>query len=367
VRAPDFRHEELSERRPHMVAPSLASVRCIFVIHHHKPRQPGSDAGLNVTTNCTMRVLQRHGVDCQTWGVRGSDELFRRLEHDRYQARRPLTHVIVHTPNFISPAEFGMLATQWPEIEFVQLNHTGLAYQSIDFHGPQRIREVLELQQTMHNVKVAGNNWRFGWYGLAYGVEPLLLPNLFNVDSFVNPVVARKDHDPLRIGGFGEARPWKNQLITAMAAISIARNLGVQLELYINKDRWPQTWSITQARQELYANLPGAKLIEVEWQPWPRFRRTVQTMDLLINPSFDETFCCVVADGIAEGVPSVVSNAMEWCPQSWQAPALSDPASVAAIGANLLHSRVSAIHDGRRSLTRFVDHGVKLWIDYLTG
>ena len=40
---------------------------------------------------------------------------------------------------------------------------------------------------------------------------------------------------------------------------------------------------------------------------WPRFRDIVRTMDLLFSPSFDETFCVVCADGIAEGVPSVVT------------------------------------------------------------
>jgi hypothetical protein len=87
-------------------------------------------------------------------------------------------------------------------------------------------------------------------------------------------------------------------------------------------------------------------------------------MDLLFSPSFDETFCVVAADGIAEGVPSVVTGALEWTPPSWWCKPY-DPASVANVAMGLLHDR-HAIHEARKALVRHVNDGVSRWIDYLT-
>lgn len=365
ARNPDFRHETVVPRRGHHIAPDLSSVRVIFVIHRNEPKLPGSDSGLGITLSCTMRTLRKHGVDAQSWGVQTFEQLSLKLENEEFRSERKITHVIISTPNFLSPHQFAELALRWHEIDFVMLAHTGLAYMCIDDHGPQKIRELLHLERSTHNIKVAGNSPRFEWFGI-YGVQPLLLPNLYDVDSFVSPVHHRRDHDPLRIGCFGENRPWKNQSVGAEAALSIAKKMGVYLELFVNEDRWNQTWPYSQARQELFDGLRWAKIIKVPWAPWSRFREIVATMDLLISVSFDETFNIVTSDGVAEGVPSVVGNCIEWAPRSWQTVEPFDPASAAAIGMALLHSRESAVHEGRRALVDFVDAGVQRWIRYLT-
>lgn len=364
MRHSDFAHEQQTGRRPHNTAPTLSTVRAVFVIRSYDPQPAGSESGLGVTTYGTMRVLQRHGVHCEGWSVPGAAPLIARLEADN--SLRPITHVIINTPNFALPVEIGEMARRWPTIDFVQLNHTGLAYLCIDDNGPQRIRETLHLQQALGNVRVAGNNPRFAWFGEAYGPKPLILPNLYDYETFVDPVTQRQIHDVVRVGSFGENRPWKNQQIAAMAALSIARRLGVRLELYVNADRWEQTWGFSRARAELLDDHASARLIAVPWSPWSKFRQIVRTMDICLHPSFDETFCCVVADGIAEGVPSVVTSAMEWAPPSWMARDPHDPASVAAVGLSLLHSRIAVVQEGRVALREFVDRGVRRWIDYFT-
>ena len=361
-RVPDFRHEELIPRRPHRTAPTHASVRCIFVNHRSGP---GSGAGLGVTVRATAKVLDRAGIHTNVWNSGSAEQLNTQIEKDQYAAARPITHIVINTFNIILPKQLQQLAEDWPDIRFVQLNHTGLAYMCIDDNGPQRIRKVLDLQMSMPNITVAGNNPRFGWFGL-YGIQPVILPNLYDVESFVMPVAHRRDHDPMRIGTFGENRPWKNFADAAQAALSIAKSLGVQLELYVNTDRWQQTWGYTRARAELFAGLTWAKIIQVPWQDWMSFRHIVSTVDLCINPSFDETFCSVVADAIAVGVPCVTSGCIEWSPPSWQAPQTFAPASVAATGMALLHSQGAAVHDGRQALISYVDVGTAAWIKFLT-
>ena len=53
--------------------------------------------------------------------------------------------------------------------------------------------------------------------------------------------------------------------------------------------------------------------------PWAKFRQLVGSMHLLLQPSFTESFNVVTADGVHQGVPSVVSDAIDWAPARWQA------------------------------------------------
>jgi hypothetical protein len=353
-------------RRPHNVAPALSSTRLILVIRNWA--QKGTyDMGLGVIIGMTMTMLRRRGVQAERWYVRDAEQIFQKLEADEWRrgASRPITHVVINTPGFIQPSSFARLADTYPDIEFVQLNHSGLSYLSIDVNGIANIRDALSLQQSRHNVRVGAVNPRFThWLHAAFSAPQLLLPNLYDTWTYVGPVLQRPVYDPLRIGGFGAGRPWKNQLCAAEAAVALARGMNVSLELYVNSGRDDADRRMVEARQALFKGLPQARLVEVPWGAWPEFTRTVRAMDLLICASFDETFCVVCADGIAQAVPSVVGPAIEWAPLSWRAPP-EDPVVIARVALGLLHGKIEAVHDGRRALDRYVAEGTRLWIDYL--
>ena len=61
------------------------------------------------------------------------------------------------------------------------------------------------------------------------------------------------------------------------------------------------------AIRQMMCGTPHVKLVKNGWQSWPQFRATVRHMHLLLQPSYTKTFNVVTADGVAEGVPSVVS------------------------------------------------------------
>lgn len=356
--------EEGAARRPHNVQPELASARVILAVKNFASIPGVCHIGLGVTATNTMKVLRRAGVHVEAWSTQTYAELRTRLSHHKND-KRPITHVIVSAPSWIQPPEFGQLCFLYPEIEFVELNHSGTAYLSIDKFGIRNIRQNIDLERSTHNFRVAFNNPRGAqWASQSFGFDALLLPNLYDTLSFVNPVTRRGDHDPLRIGSFGAGRPWKNQLTVAEAAVQLARRLGVNLELYVNTMRPDGGERMIESRRELFDGLPGCKIVEVPWAMWPRFRHIVRTMDLLFSPSFDETFCVVCADGIAEGVPSVVTGAMEWTPQQWWCDPW-DPSSVVSVAMGLLHDH-HTVHDARVMLKQFVRNGVKSWLAYLT-
>lgn len=365
MRNPDFSQEQPVPRRPHHVAPHLASVRLIMV--SHKPKMSVSAGGISVTSNGTARVLRRAGVHVDSWEVSGVEGLMNRLDRDDFVSKRVATHIVLHTPNW-EPSKLADVATSWPDIEFVQLNHSGLAYLDLDGNGSsiQRIRRFLDLQLACHNIRVGSNNRRVArMFCDALGSQALYLPNLYYYEQ-LPPVIARRDFDPLRVGSFGVGRDWKNQPVAAQASLTMARRLGVHLELHVNVDPWNTYTRVRSGRRHLTGGLPNVKLVEHPWAEWPSFRRIAGSMDLLISPSYDETFCCVCADGIVEGVPTVGTDAMEWLPGSWRCREPFDQASVAATGMGLLADRTGSVYDGRRALEDYVRVGTQAWLEYLT-
>ena len=360
--------EQPITRRPHAVNPSIESARVILAVKNFASIPGVCHIGLGVTATNTHRVLRRHGVHCETLSAQTSKELYLKLEaEERKSGDRPVTHVVISAPSWVQPVSFADFSRRWPNTEFVQLNHSGTAYLSIDRYGVKNILEVSDLARTVHNVRVAGNNPRFTrWLNDAYGTPELLLPNLYDTSTFIDPVVQRQNYDPLRVGSFGAGRPWKNQLTAAEAAVTLARRLNVTLEFHVNSMRPDGGEKMIVARNEMFDKLPRATRIEVPWALWPAFLKVVEGQDILISPSHDETFCVIVADGIARGVPSVVTAAMEWTPKSWQADG-HDPASVTSVAMGLLYDRVGAVHDGRRALNAFVADGIQRWLAYLSG
>ncbi len=72
----------------------------------------------------------------------------------------------------------------------------------------------------------------------------------------------------------------------------------------------------------------------------------------------------VTADGIAEGVPSVVSMAIDWAPEHWKAD-VDDVLDIARAGRQLLNDG-RATADGWKALVGFNQHGVNAYQSYLS-
>ena len=70
----------------------------------------------------------------------------------------------------------------------------------------------------------------------------------------------------------------------------------------------------------------------------------------------------VTADGVAEGVPSVVSPAIDWAPESWKAQA-DDVLQIAQVGRRLLHD-ASAAYEGFEALQKYVKDGLHAYRGY---
>jgi glycosyltransferase involved in cell wall biosynthesis len=249
----------------------------------------------------------------------------------------------------------------WPAIKFVVLSHSNVGFLQADPDGVARIREYIEIAKWCPNLSVGGNSHKFAsWLSESYGTDAVWLPNIY---PFTERLKFTNRSTTLRIGAFGAVRPEKNFMTAAAAALLIAKRLNKELEFHMSSGGEGDQGRTAPAIDQMFAGIHGVKIVRHNWQPWDAFIKTVQKMDLLIQLSYTESFNMVTADGVAQGVPSVVSPAIIWAPDSWKA----EPDSVlsaAAVGIRLLTDEKKRAH-GAAALAQHNRIAVSRWLKWL--
>src|SRR5581483_4428067 len=173
----------------------------------------------------------------------------------------------------------------------------------------------------VHNFSVSGNSRKFcDWVEAAYGAPCTFLPNLYYLENWVRSSRCAYRGGALRMGIFGATRVQKNIMSAAAAALVIARQMRAEsTEIWVSSNREEGGQGVMASVKEMVSHMERIRLVEAGWHGWREFRELVGRMHLLLQPSYTESFNMVTADGIAEGVPSVVSSAIDWVPKYWQA------------------------------------------------
>lgn len=320
-----------------------------------------SHVGLGNNAMLTAKSLKGIGIDCRVEGVDTPDHIATVL-----RTAPQTTHAIVEAAFFGIDAA-SKLSQEFPEIEFVYRNHSQIAFLQVEPGAINWFRDFGKLQEMTLNVRLSGNNERFtNWWEASYNQRCLYLPNLYPLIDRTNSKIVRHSplRDTIRIGAFGSLRLLKNFTTCAAAAQLIARRLDRNLEFYMNVGRTENGGRvIVDAVKNMFKNLPWAKLVEIDWQDWTQFRHTIGHMDLTLQSSFTETFNIVTADSIAEGVPAVVSPAIEWVPRHWQAEC-DDAEAIAQVGTNLILDNRAA-DAGLQALKLYQRNALTTWKEYL--
>jgi hypothetical protein len=222
----------------------------------------------------------------------------------------------------------------------------------------------MELELINHNFSLACNCARLqDAVSRTFGRPATLLPNLYAMMQPVPQNVWRPGSE-LRLGVFGAMRAQKNMLTAAWAAVQIARTLKARAVIAINSGRVEGGGeSVLGSIRELLHGLEGITLNEAGWMSWARFRGFAASQHLLLSPSYTESFCNVTADGISEGVPSVVTSAIHWAPKSWRADG-DHTSDIATVGMKLLRDS-GAVADGYRALFKSNQTGLVAWLAWL--
>jgi hypothetical protein len=338
------------------------NLRVILAYKNFAANRAVSHIGLGVTALNSAKTLRDAGVITDVWAITSSHHLAQQLT--AAQSVSPVSHVVISAP-WIPTAELQALTAAHPETKFAVNCHSNLGFLQADPGAMRLVREGLELQRSTWNFQVAANNLRLSnWVADTYGSGCTHLPNLYHLDSLAGPRRTLFTGGTLRIGAFGATRPLKNFMTAAGAALEIASRMRVDLEFWMSSGRNEGGGPLVNAIHQMTIGLPHVHVRENGWQTWPQFRQIVRHMHLLLQPSYTETFNVVTADGVAEGVPSVVSHAIEWAPSGWKAQ-VDDVHEIAVVGQKLLRDKRASAR-GLKALRNYNQRAMRFWDEFLS-
>ena len=343
----------------HYLDPRLEHAHVALLYRNFQAKQPRySHVGLGVNALHTARVLRRHRVRADVFAAWEASDIAQVL------TRTPsITHCLIEAL-WIGTGELAVLLMQFPHVHFLVRAHSEVGFLQVEPGAITLLRDQMLLSDTHLNLTMAANSRRLvDFLRTAYDSHVLYLPNLYDLERVQRRRGAIHAHGSLRIGSFGALRWLKNHTTAAAAALTIARERGCDLEFWLSVDREEHGQTVLQSVRNLFAGLPWARLQEAPWSSWGAFRRSIQSMDLALQPSFTETFNLVSADAVAAGVPAVVSHSIDWAPESWKAHP-DEIHEIARIGSALL-ARPSSAEEGLRALERYIEASIAVWKTYL--
>ncbi len=354
-------------QRYHQHEPSKETIRCVLVYRNFAACSGLSHIGLGVSAINTSQVLQAMGLWVDVWAVTSAEEIEAKLIKANVQAQARgeifVSHIII-SALWIDHPHLSGLITRHPNVHWAVTSHSNVAFLGADPTGMKFFREALELQTAWSNFHIAANGQKFlKWVKRAFGIAVTWLPNLYNLEPSRNiPPRPSFAGGVLRIGSFGAMRILKNHVTACAAALEISRRLGVDTEFWLSSGRMEGAGGALKTMKEMTQGIPGFTLKFNAWSSWTQFRNFLRNMNLLLQPSFTESFNMVTADGVAEGVPSVVSDAIEWVPIHWQACA-DNALDIANKGIALLQDPQAA-YEGKEALIKHNQAGEESWLKY---
>ncbi len=274
-----------------------------------------SCVGLNVAGFATKKVLEQNGYHVSVFPVRHNIDLVDEIDRYNLNHKERLTHVVISAP-WLSLHDMRNLLTEFSDIQFVVLSHSNVGFLQADPCGMELLRKYHELSEEFSNIRVGGNSEKFvRWMRRAYGEGFVLLPNLYPL----GPQIEKdwKGVGPIKIGAFGAIRPEKNFMTAAAAAVALASELGIEVELHMSEGGEGERSLTAPAIDQMCEG--KITVIRHPWMYWDDFVKLVGQMDVMIQVSYTESFNMITADGISVGVPSAVSPAIYWAPPSWKA------------------------------------------------
>jgi hypothetical protein len=291
-------------------------------------------AGMAVTASSSALSLNEARIEADALPVTNGEMLWAKLNAEWAE----YTHIVLCAP-YLDAAFLGKMVRNFPSKRFAMAYHSNLGFLAVDRFAARSLPDFLRLGMDSPNFRVASNSAEFvAAINGATGRDAVLhLPNLYHLPSATRRT--RSLWAPplsLNLGLFGAARVLKNWLTAGAAAMILQRLTGVAVYLHLSGGRDEGAEGTREGLAALLTLNPDVHAVDVPWLSADDFRRYLYGIDLLLQPSFTETFNNVTADGAFCGVPCVVSDAIGWAPDEWKAKADSAD-SIAAAGLRILH------------------------------
>lgn len=310
-----------------------------------------------MSANLAEQVLTAAGHPATALGVYDGYEL-----EVEMRAIAGITHVVIYAP-WIDMQFIAGLCRRWPSVNFTITIHSNLAFLQTDSFAVKIIAQGAALSKQIDNFTISANNRITAQFiAVAYDVRCPYLPNMYTLDH-KRQFAYKGQSNKIVLGMFGATRPLKNMMTGVGAAILVAREYK-PVTLYISGGRVEGGQGILKAVDQLVAGQKHFTLKVAEWMPWDEFTKFVYTMDLMLQPSFSESFNNVTADGAAQYVSSVVTPAISWAPKEWQVTQADNTFKIAEKTVELLQDGMSGIR-GFSALSKYVAKAIRRWGEYI--
>lgn len=270
-------------------------------------------SGLLNSARQVCDMLNDHGVESKLVQVVDNNGIDKEVHQ-----YRP-TDVIIEAL-WVVPEKFEILQKLHPNVRWIIRLHSETPFMANEGIAMDWILKYIKYK----NVYIGLNSLRMkedlkAILPIVKEYKLLYLPNYYDLHKNDESCHKKEKYDRvLDVACFGAIRPLKNQVLQAMAAIKYAREVGRDLRFHINASR------IENNGNNVYKNIKGLfhglndprfQLVEHGWLDPKEFRQLMATMDISMQVSLTETWNIVSGDAVAQNVPIVVSEEVQWA--SW--------------------------------------------------
>jgi hypothetical protein len=262
--------------------------------------------------------------------------------------------------NWVTPDKFKELMKLHPKVRFMVRIHSEIPFLSLEGIAFEWISQYLEMGLAVSfNSERTANDMKSLY--THYKSQISHTPNYYPIPRCKKSNIPTKGM--LFIGCFGAIRPFKNQLIQAIAAIKFANKTGKILNFYVNSERVEGGGNpvLKNLRALFNKNDSIHSLIELPWLKHEDFITYVRAMDIGMQVSYNETFNIVSADFVSRNVPIVTSDEVEFVHPIFYADPNSVNSIVKALEIASKGDRINAQYLNKRRLKASNDESVKVW------
>jgi len=284
---------------------------------------------------------------------------------DREVHKHRPTHVFIEAL-WVVPEKFDVLIKLHPHIQWNVRLHSNTPFIANEGMAMEWITKYGLLQKKYPQFHIAPNSKRMASdLERSLGIPSIYAPNIYqpHASLLVGEHTTPIDKDPmiLEVGCFGAIRPLKNQLIQAMAAMTLANDMKKTLHFHMNHSRVENNGENTY--KNLVALFAGTKhkLVTHEWILHEDFLKLIRRMDVGLQVSFSETFNIVAADFVHVKVPIVGSPEIEWMNPLYQAEATDLDSIVSRLWLALLGKKVNLHLLNNWGLEEYNKESRKVW------
>jgi hypothetical protein len=341
--------------------------RVLFIAKKADYNYSGGDplrvTGLKLSAGMCVAVLIAAGIPAKLAIVNDNNDIDREV-----RIFQP-THVVIEAL-WVVPSKFAVLTRLYPDVQWIIRVHSEIPFLSMEGISIEWLLDYVKYD----NVYVSGNspNLNAAIKDILKSAYPDQLVNAKNIylpNCYVAEIIPPRTpmwSARLHIGCFGAIRPFKNQLIQAIAAMTYAESVGKSLVFHMNGTRQETGGSaVLKNIVALFDDSPNHLLRLHPWMNHSDFLHLCAKMDLGMQVSLSESFNIVTADMVTVGVPTVVSPAIYWMPKGFMA----DPTNLASIVDRLGYAQSSehwwfGRDSAQRALRKQAALAAKIWTTY---